>query len=348
MVNSRRRPFYLDLGRIRKFTTVINAIILVLVFALAAFFVICHVTFLAWFSIPTALVYMIGFVLIKKERLDLYTRLVYFWLTFYMCLSTVCLGLGFGFHLYCLSMIPIIFYTEYMAEKSGKRTINALVTSAVISLCYLVATAYAAFGKPLYIVDTTYAGLFWIFNSATVLAFLIIYSRMMLSLITDYEGQLRNVALTDRLTGLYNRHFMITKLESSVNENLSLCVAMVDIDDFKQINDRYGHNAGDYILINVSRIMREVCSDCNISRWGGEEFLILSGDTTCPDFHSVAEALRKRVEDENFIFGEDKINVTITIGIACYKDGLSVDKWVNSADDNLYLGKNSGKNKVVS
>lgn len=337
----------MDLARIKRFTFIINSVILFLVIALAGFFYLCRATFLLWFSIPTLMVYVIGYVLISKERLDIYVRLVYFWITFYMCLCTVCLGYKIGFHLYCFSMIPIIFYTEYMADKLGKKKINAFVVSAIIGICYLISTGYTAFSGPIYVIDNSIAGSFWTFNSVIVIGFLSFYSRLMLSLIGDYEGKLKNAALVDRLTGLYNRHYMMEKLEGAARENIPMFVTMIDIDDFKKINDRYGHNAGDYVLVNVARIMREVCNGCEISRWGGEEFLIFTTGNLRAKGLPLIEKLRQRVESEDFVFGEEHIKVTITSGLAEFSKEISVDKWVSKADDNLYTGKKTGKNKVV-
>lgn len=346
-LNYRKGGLVLDFARIRRFTYIINSVILFLVIALAGFFFLCKASILIWFSIPTLLVYILGYVLISKDRLDIYVRLVYFWITFYMCLCTFCLGYKIGFHLYCFSMIPIIFYTEYMADKLGRTKVNAFVASSIIAICYLLSTGYTAFKGPIYPVDNSIAGAFWTFNSVIVIAFLVFYSRLMLSLIGDYENQLKQTALIDRLTGLYNRHYMVGRLESATKENGPHSVAMIDIDDFKKINDRYGHNAGDYILINVARIMREVCKDCDISRWGGEEFLIYSSGNLRAKGLPMFETLRQRVESEDFVFGEEHIKVTITSGMAEYTSDSSVDKWVNAADDNLYTGKKTGKNKVV-
>ena len=315
----------MDLNRIRRFTYSVNTVILLLVIGLAGFFYLCKATILLWFSIPTLLVYVIGYVIIAKDRLDVYVRLVYFWITLYMCLCTYCLGYKIGFHLYCMSMIPIIFYTEYMADKLGRKKINAFVVSGIIAICYLISA----------------------FNSVIVLAFLVFYSRLMLSLIGDYEKKLRQTAQIDKLTGLYNRHYMSGKLETSMSEGKPQFITMVDIDDFKKINDRYGHNAGDYVLVNVARIMREVCSGSIVSRWGGEEFLILTYGSL-EEGLPVIEKFRQRVESEDFIFGEQHIKVTVTAGAFAYTAGITADKWISAADDNLYKGKKSGKNKVVS
>ena len=337
----------MDLQRIRRFTYIINTIIFALVIGLAGFFYLCKATILLWFSIPTALVYVLGYFLIHKDRLDIYVRLVYFWITFYMCLCTVCLGYKIGFHLYCFSMIPIIFYTEYMADKLGKTKINAFVVSGIVAICYLLSTGYAAFFGPLYTTDNSIAGAFWATNSVIVIAFLVFYSRLILSLIGDYENKLQDAALKDQLTGLYNRHYMLDELDKTAAEGKEYFLAMVDIDDFKQINDQHGHNAGDFILASVARIMKETCTKSSISRWGGEEFLILTPGPISGTGLELIETLRKKIESEDFVFEGTHINVTITAGLAEFSADRSVDKWVDEADDKLYLGKGSGKNKVV-
>ena len=337
----------MDLRRIRRFTYIINTIILSLVIGLAGFFFLCKATILLWFSIPTALVYVVGYFLIKKDRLDIYVRLVYFWITLYMCLCTFCLGYKIGFHLYCFSMIPIIFYTEYMADKLGKAKVNAFVVSGIVAICYLLSTGYTALNGPLYVTDNSIAGAFWATNSVIVIAFLVFYSRLMLSLIGDYENKLKDAALKDQLTGLYNRRYMQDELERVSTEGKEYFLAMVDIDDFKHINDQYGHNAGDYILSNVARIMTDTCTKSRISRWGGEEFLILTSGPVSGTGLELIETLRKNIESEDFVFEGSHINVTITAGLAEFTADRSVDKWVDEADDKLYIGKGSGKNKVV-
>ena len=88
----------------QKFAGIVNTVILILTFALAVFFGIFRVPFLVYFSIPTALVYIICYYLIHRDLLDAYILLVYFWLTLYMCVTTICLGFEYGFHLYCFSM----------------------------------------------------------------------------------------------------------------------------------------------------------------------------------------------------------------------------------------------------
>ena len=327
--------------------TRINTSILLLVFLLAGFFLYCKAMFLVWFSIPTAIVYIYSYSLIARNNLYEDIRLVYFWLTLYMTATTVCLGIGVGFHLYCLSMIPIIFYTEYMGRKLGMRRLISLYVSGVISVCYLVSTVYTAYAGAVYEVDNFISGTFRLVNSVIVIGFLIYYSRLMLQMITDSERALELLAHQDQLTKLYNRHYMMDKLEEALNEGETSYLAIIDIDDFKMINDTYGHNAGDYVLRNVARIMKEVCDKSLISRWGGEEFLILSAGDVNSNGRTLIERLRSKIEDEDFNFNDQHINVTITAGLSALERGRSVDDWIKESDDNLYTGKKNGKNQVV-
>ena len=122
---------------------------------------------------------------------------------------------------------------------------------------------------------------------------------------------------------------------------------MSDIDNFKKINDQYGHNAGDYILVSIANILREACDDIIVSRWGGEEFLILVSGIDEDQVLAGIEKLRKNIESEDFVFEDRHIKVTITSGVAARAKGQSIDNWINDADNKLYTGKNTGKNKVV-
>lgn len=328
---------------IRKLTLAINATILIMVFALMGFFMMCHARFLIWFSIPTAAVYIIGFILISKNKLNIYVRMVYGWLTLYMSIATVCLGYGFGFHLYSMSMIPIIFYTEYMAFRLNTKSINTTIYSAMVIIAYLASTGYSVYAKPVYETDLRIAGAFWVFNSLAVLSLVIFYSRLMINMITDSEKELSERANKDSLTHLYNRHYMMERLKEAYEDDKPCGIAMIDIDNFKSINDRYGHSAGDEVLRKVAKTIEETCTDCTASRWGGEEFLILTGSDS-----GLIEQLRKAVENLTIEFEDKVIKVTLTAGFEPKNKELTLDKWIVSADEKLYRGKNSGKNRVVT
>lgn len=331
------------LAEIKKITYKINTVILILVFCLMAFFALCKATFLVWFSIPTAAVYLIGYYLISKDDLYTYVRMVYGWLTLYMSITTICLGYRFGFHLYCMSMIPIIFYTEYMAFQLKTNSINTTLYSAFVIIAYLVSTGYSAYMSPIYDVDSRIAGAFWLFNALVVLGFVTFYSRLLIKMIIASEKQLSERANRDRLTHLYNRHYMMEQLKEAYADDKAYYIAMLDIDNFKSINDKYGHLAGDEVLRKVALIMEDVCKDCIVSRWGGEEFLILTTEGA-----ELIEKLRRAVEDMVIEFEDQIIKVTLTAGVELKNKDIKFNKWIVAADEKLYIGKNSGKNRVVS
>ncbi|MBR4759664.1 MAG: GGDEF domain-containing protein [Lachnospiraceae bacterium] len=335
----------MNLESVKKLTYIVNTFILIIVIGLMGFFYLCGAEFLVYFSIPTMVVYLIGYYLIAKDWLYAYVWIVYAWITLYMGLCTICLGYTFGFHLYTLSMIPIIYYTNYMAYKMNVKMIKTWIFSAAILICYLFCTIYVSVRGPVYDASNTYAAIFWTMNSVIVFCFLITYTRILINTIISSEEKLKALSYTDRLTGLYNRHYMMDQLEQPNAFSPTDTIAMIDLDDFKKINDIYGHNAGDYVLMKSAEIMKSTCKDAVISRWGGEEFLILMKGQA--DAKGLMETLRKSVQETAFTFEFQKIPVSVTIGLA-EKNGFStVDKWVQKADENLYLGKNNGKNQVV-
>ncbi len=186
----------------KKYSYIVNTFILFLVFGLMAFFKIMDATFLVYFSIPTIAVYLIGYFLIWKKMLAAYVYMIYLWITVYMGVTTVCLGYGFGFHLYCMSMIPIVFVTEYMAYKLKRRSLKALYVSMGVCIVYLVSTGLVSNIGPIYKIDDSAAKIFWLMNSVIVFGFLIFYTNWMLRLVIESDKKLVELAHVDKLTGL--------------------------------------------------------------------------------------------------------------------------------------------------
>lgn len=331
------------LDDIKKVTFGINTVIMILVFMLMGFFTLCNATFLVWLSLPTAGIYLVGYYLIKKDLLGIYVRMVYGWLTLYMSITTICLGYGFGFHLYTLSMIPIIFYTEYMAFKLKANNINTTLFCSFVISAYLISTGYSAYKSPIYDVDTRIAGIFWLFNSLVVLGFVTFYSGLLIKMIIDSENQLSERANRDRLTHLYNRHYMMERLKEAFADDKAYYIAMLNIDNFKMINDKYGHLVGDEVLRRVALTMEEVCKDSTVSRWGGEEFLILTEEGA-----ELIERLRRKVEEMDIEFDSQVIHATFTAGVELKNTDIAFNKWIVAADEKLYFGKNNGKNRVIT
>lgn len=191
----------------KRLSYVVNTGIFLLVLGLGVLFWILKANIMVYFSIPTCCVYMINYISIHKGNYNAFIWLTYFWIIIYMILCTVCLGMNYGFHLYCMSLIPVIFVCEYMAYRLNGKKIGALRISFAIGISYLLVTGYVVKYGPIYNcpVDIM-TNVLLALNAIIVFAFLISYSQMLLKLIVNSEMQLREMAHKDRLTGLYNRH----------------------------------------------------------------------------------------------------------------------------------------------
>jgi diguanylate cyclase (GGDEF)-like protein len=166
------------------------------------------------------------------------------------------------------------------------------------------------------------------------------------------ERALAILARTDSLTGLGNRHeFGEAKdriLAAAAASGAPVSLLLIDIDDFKLVNDRWGHTAGDAVLARVARRCVDMLRPTDIAcRWGGEEFCVLMPDTTLADALAVAEALRAAVAELDI---EDMIGrITVSVGVASEAaQTLSIDALLHEADRQLYVAKNAGRNIVRS
>lgn len=160
-------------------------------------------------------------------------------------------------------------------------------------------------------------------------------------------------AQLDGLTGLWNRaHFDERWSEEHARASrhgTPLSLAMVDIDHFKQINDAFGHPAGDAVLQQLARIMRRECRQSDLAcRYGGEEFALVMPETPPADAAAVCERLRNAVQQANWP-GQPLLRVTVSIGVAGSTAGAPItpEKWIAQADANLYTAKRSGRNRVI-
>jgi len=164
---------------------------------------------------------------------------------------------------------------------------------------------------------------------------------------------LKKMANTDCLTGLPNRRYLLDKFKMNPKSHRNKCqgmaIIMLDLDHFKKVNDIYGHDHGDAVLVEVSKRL-SVCLRENdlIARWGGEEFLICLRNTDKKQALNVAEILRKKISKDSIEFNSVHHQITATLGVAISNDADSFEAALKLADDVLYQGKETGRNKVVS
>ena len=151
------------------------------------------------------------------------------------------------------------------------------------------------------------------------------------------------VANTDQLTGLKNRRYGHLKLTKELkSSNLILCIAMVDVDNFKEVNDVYGHEAGDDFLVELAGIIKKNIRKTDIAvRWGGDEFLVIFPQATIDKATVISERLRKTVEKASYS------QITLSIGVAAMEPTSDLKQVLRAIDKGLYKAKLS-RNTVVS
>ncbi len=166
------------------------------------------------------------------------------------------------------------------------------------------------------------------------------------------QEKLEMVARTDTLTKLSNRFDIIEKMENEKirfeRSQKPFSFILCDIDNFKLFNDQYGHDCGDFVLVSLAeRIRSRVRKQDGVSRWGGEEFLLLLPETDLEGGRILAESLRETVSSNCYEYDEHKLEITMTFGVSSFSQIENIEQCIKMADSALYKGKSLGKNCVV-
>jgi diguanylate cyclase (GGDEF)-like protein len=164
------------------------------------------------------------------------------------------------------------------------------------------------------------------------------------------RDQLREQADRDWLTGLHNRRYLARQLQSAPphRPDVPLALAVLDLDRFKQINDRFGHEAGDRVLVGVARLLCDALRENDIVvRNGGEEFLLVMPATDLNHGAAACERVRRAIETADWTDVADGLTVTASIGLAVAEDPAEIHATASLADQRLYEAKRAGRNQVV-
>lgn len=195
-------------------------------------------------------------------------------------------------------------------------------------------------------------------SSILLIVYIIAFSiaRIGMKQVAEAEENLRSLAMIDALTGIFNRGELMARAEEemsrvtrhgAVGDNGSLSLIMLDIDYFKKINDKYGHQAGDAVLRQISARIKEGLRLYDIlGRYGGEEFLLLLPNAELASACRVAERIRCSIAEKPFTFKEQSIFVTVSLGVSSITPGISLTEAIEIADQALYTAKQNGRNRV--
>ena len=168
-----------------------------------------------------------------------------------------------------------------------------------------------------------------------------------------YE-QTKKLAVTDGLTGISNRPNMeqslLSEFERSKRYNSPLSIVLLDVDHFKDVNDSYGHQKGDEILVTFASVLKKFCrANDTAARYGGEEFLMILPQSNAQGAFKIAERVREEIMKMSFVGNDSKFSVTTSCGVAeLNRDYMkNIDQLINVADNAMYEAKNSGRNKTI-
>jgi len=292
------------------------------------------------FNIFSVILYFFIPVLLYKNRFATFVQLMHLEVAVHMVLATYFVGWESGFHLAVMGFNIFLVWAEYIATSLNLRRIHSLLLCVISMFLYIGIAIADHYHVAPYLMPAASAYKLKVAWAATVFVITIIFLQIFAYLASGMQKKLAEEALHDKLTGLHNRYYMNDYLERILKKD-GCWLAIADIDGFKQVNDVYGHNCGDYVL----KTLAELLGSCKgeVCRWGGEEFLLVGQNDTL----NWLEDFRRQVEEYDFVYEDKLIHLTITIGAAAGRPDESVEDWVNRADMKLYEGKTTGKNKVV-
>lgn len=306
-----------------------------------------------FYAIGLLLLFLIVFLISYKIKMHALIMSLCFVMMLNALYFSLCIGVLPMYHVQLFIAILLFFY------KSSETTYYR-VTSVVVSGMASLAIVLYVMEHGAILTSTSSGNVVLVVgNTVYILAKISLFAYFFMlkfsaseTKIMKYSRKLEMIATTDPLTKLQNRRGMFKHIEDYIKDtpdnNLILTLCIGDIDFFKKINDTYGHEAGDYVLETLAKIMNEFMKDKGmVARWGGEEFLFsfegINGDHAFEHMNKLLHLIEKY----EFSYSGTDISVTMTFGIEEYDEKEGVEKSVSKADQKLYMGKEAGRDRVV-
>lgn len=312
-----------------------------------AFFFIFHFLgspILAWVNVVSVAMYVVAYRALGTRRNSLAVSLIWAEVIVHAALGVILIGWDSGFHYYLLMFIPALFVS--MGLKGAVLALVAL-WSYYVGLYVLMWVI-----EPLQPIDAGALLMVNLFNLTVVFTMFSYLSFFYLSMVTSANRKLQKLATTDPLTRLFNRRHMMHMARKEISKYARsghpVSFIILDIDHFKMINDRYGHEAGDHVLQEAARVIQEQLRTQDlVARWGGEEFLVILPNTVLQDAQAGAERIRQGLLAHEWRIPDGQIvELTISAGVSEYRPDDDFNSAINRADHALYRGKAGGRNRV--
>lgn len=270
----------------------------------------------------------------------------------HIILATIFMGYNCGFWLWLFAMALAVITPYFMPVFTRRQNILTNMAALMYVATFLIIAIMHSNGQlPVrYNASKNIADFMFCANAIISFSVIIIYSAIYSISIKNNNEKLLNMVNIDYLTGLHTRQYIQKKLDSRINDssNINIAVGIMDIDHFKQINDMYGHQTGDYILKELSKILQSN-DKIHIGRWGGEEFLLMSySKESYEEFCSALNSLRDDISNHIFSFEGSDIKITASFGTAKYTENMNSKDLIKEADTRLYYAKKHGRNMLIS
>lgn len=313
-----------------------------------AFFFLFHLLgspILAWVNVVSVAMYVAAYHALGRRRNRLAVGLIWTEVLVHAGLGTVLIGWESGFHYYLLMFIPALFVS---ASLRGAVIALLVLWGYYVGLDVLMWTI-----EPLQPVTPGALLAVHLFNLSVVFAMFSYLSFFYLSMVTSASRKLRQLATTDPLTGLLNRRHMTDLAEKELarfcRTGRPAGVILLDVDHFKSINDQFGHDVGDKVLLGITEVLlAQLRKQDQIARWGGEEYLALLPEADIGIARESAERIRAALRNYDWrkATGLD-LTVTISAGVSEFGPGEDLRATITRADRALYRAKAEGRDRVA-
>ena len=293
----------------------------------------------------SSVLYVVFLTLFKNENLRI--SFAYFEIILFSAMSELISGGHFGYLYFVIGMVAVIFFM--LPYSNRKKHVYQLIGAGFAVAIGLI-SVYDYFLYPELMDKVLLYKPFEKSMNLVITLFTLFYlSNLYLVELRTTQEKLDYNSNHDMLTGLYNRSFFESIMKRSKEEKeTSFSVAMLDVDDFKKINDTYGHETGDKVLALVSRCIDACLPENAVAvRWGGEEFVLYLPQVDNARALEVLNDFRTRLSEQRLYRKGSRVTITATIGLCTGESIADYEEYLRQADEKLYWGKKHGKNQIV-
>jgi diguanylate cyclase (GGDEF)-like protein len=339
LLNNKAPPFQMLLASIAALAAFLHVIFLL-------FFIWVGAKTLAMVNIASVSLHALAFLMIVKDHQLKGLFIILMEVIIHSIVASYEIGWASGFFYYFIIVVQII------ALSTLKDIKTKIFFISITIVAYLIFDYVLRKINPSQVLPEETLEILYYFNAASIMITSSFVSFCYYYLISQAEIALVEAANTDPLTKLSNRRCFMQSIDKEMartdREHLDLSFIICDLDYFKAINDQHGHDAGDMVLKAVGNLLNNEIRHCDkLSRWGGEEFLIMLPDATRTEAVMTAERLRKKVENLHLSYSGENLSISMTLGVTSLTNLEKPEHAIARADTGLYKGKNSGRNCVV-